>query len=668
MDNTSIADHQTVDLGAIQTLIQAGRVPEGLAQLEALPGTLSNDNTVLYMRGVCYRLLGDYGAAEQTLFTLLDQRPSYGRAFQELGHVYRDGDRGSEALGAYATACFMNPALKASWAAQKALLDPSLQPERFAQVSERLRWIESLPPILLACLDATHEGKLIKAEELCRRFLQKHPQHVDGMRMLADIALKQGVLEDAEFLLESAVTFEPNHGQARIDYIQVLSKRQRFQQAVNEARGLLEQSPDNAQLQSLYAIQCMQLGNYKEALRFFDKIIEQVPNDPVTHVSKGHALKTGGRTQEAIASYRQAIACQALHCEAWYSLANLKTYKFSDQELDTLQALDSNPQLTGQDRVYLQFALGKAFEDRAMYEKSFHHYAKGNGIKRLQVQYRAEGTRKEVDDQIAACTASLFKATGGCTAPDPIFIVGLPRAGSTLLEQILSSHSQVDGTLELPNILSISGKLRRWGRRKNNQPYPFNLADLSLEQLRELGEEYLTGTRVHRQGAPFFIDKMPNNFRHLGLIKLMLPNAKIIDARRSPMACCFSGFKQLFAEGQFFSYDLGDIGQYYRDYVKLMAHWDEVLPNFILRVQHEDVVTNLETQVRRMLDFCGLPFEQACLQFHQTERNVRTPSSEQVRQPIYSSAVEQWRHYEPWLTPLKETLGPLWDERDLRTS
>jgi len=659
--------HQAeTDLGAIQALIQAGRIPEGLAQLEALPNELSNDNSVLYMRGVCYRLLGDYSAAEQTLFKLLEQRPSYGRAFQELGHVYRDGDRGAEALGAYATACFMNPALKASWAAQKALLDPSRQPERFSQVAERLRWVESLPAILLASLDATHEGKLIKAEELCRHFLQQHPQHIDGMRLLADIALKQGVLEDAEFLLESALAFEPNHQQARIDYIQILSKRQRFQQAVDEARRMLDQNPDSAQLQSLYAIQCMQLGEYEEALLFFDKVIEQVPKDPVTHVSKGHALKTGGRTQEAIAAYRQAIECQALHCEAWYSLANLKTYNFSDQELLTLQALDNNPQLTGQDRVYLQFALGKAFEDREKYDVSFNHYAKGNAIKRAQVQYRADGTSKEVDDQIAACTPSLFQGTSGCPAPDPIFIVGLPRAGSTLLEQILSSHSQIDGTLELPNILSISGKLRRLGRKKNNRAYPFNLADLSAEQRRDLGEEYLAGTRIHRHGAPFFIDKMPNNFRHIGLIKLILPNAKIIDARRAPMACCFSGFKQLFAEGQFFSYDLADIGQYYQDYVRLMAHWDTVLPGSILRVQHEDVVDHLEKQVRRMLDFCGLPFEEACLQFHQTERNVRTPSSEQVRQPIYASAVEQWRHYEPWLTPLKQTLGPLWDEHDLR--
>ena len=322
-----------------------------------------------------------------------------------------------------------------------------------------------------------------------------------------------------------------------------------------------------------------------------------------------------------------------------------------------MQVLDDTQFLGGQDRVYLQFALGKAFEDRKDYERSFQHYARGNEIKHAQLQYRREGATRECEEQMEACQSALFEQKIGCDAPDPIFILGLPRAGSTLLEQILSSHSQVDGTLELPNILSLSGRLRRLGQRQGNQRYPFNLADLSGDQLRSMGEEYITDTRVHRQGAPFFIDKMPNNFRHIGLIKLILPNAKIIDARRAPMSCCFSGFKQLFAEGQMFSYSQEDIAQYYRDYVRLMTHWDTVMPDQVLRVQHEDVVAELETEVHRMLEYCGLPFEEACLEFHKTERNVRTPSSEQVRQPIFSDALEQWKNYEPWLTPLKEALG-----------
>ena len=656
---TSNASQTAEALTAAQQLIQRGDVQAALSAIEALPRDVQQSLMGAYMKGVCLRNLRDFAAAEQVLLGLVEQHPSYGRAFQELGHLYRDANMPVEALNAYATACHLNPGLKASWAGQQHLIGKD-SPERLSQINQRLQWLESLPPNLAASWDLLHEGKLHKAEQLCRQFMQQNPQHIDGMRILAEIAVRNGVLEDAEFLLESAVAFDASHRQARIDYVQVLSKRQRFQKAVDEAKALMEQAPDNPQLQSLYAIQCMQLGDYETALTLFDKILERVPHDPVTNVSKGHALKTGGRSDDAVAAYRAALDSQPFYCDAWYSLANLKVYRFDDAELAAMEALENNPHLGGQDRVYLQFALGKAYEDRKDYAQSFTHYAKGNAIKKAQLQYRAEGTTKECDEQIAACTPEIFARETGCQAPDPIFILGLPRAGSTLLEQILSSHSMVDGTLELPNVLSISGKLRRLGQRQGNQKYPFNLADLSAEQLTTLGEEYIRDTQIHRQGAPFFIDKMPNNFRHIGLIKLMLPNAKIIDARRDPMSCCFSGFKQLFAEGQMFSYDLEDIGQYYLDYVRLMDHWDAALPGFVLKVQHEDVVADLETQVRRMLDFCNLPFEESCLEFHKTERNVRTPSSEQVRQPIFSTALEQWKHYEPWLGPLKTTLGSDW--------
>jgi len=648
---------RAMDQQEIQKLIQQGKLPDALRALDGLDADDRNSQMNLYMRGVCLRHLRQWADAEKVLHQLIAKSPSYGRGFQELGHLYRDAGRPPEAVGAYATACHLNPALKASWQGQYNLLDHERSVDRVAQVKERIDWLDGLPPVLLASLDMLHEGKLIKAEQLCRQFMQQNPQHIEGMRLLADIAIKHGVLEDAEFLLESAVAFDPGHQRARIDYVQALSKRQRYQQASDEAKALLEASPENPQFQSLYAIQSMQLGDYQTALDLFDSILERIPHDPVTHVSKGHALKTGGKTAEAVSSYQAAIDAQPMHCDAWYSLANLKTYRFDDDQIRTMLELDKNPHLAGQDRVYLQFALGKAFEDKNAFDKSFFHYSKGNDIKRTQVQYRADGTSRECEEQIAACTPGTFKHVSGHDAPDPIFIVGLPRAGSTLLEQILSSHSQIDGTLELPNVLSISGKLRRLGQREGNNRYPEILNHLTPETLRELGEEYIRDTQIHRLGAPFFIDKMPNNFRHIGLIRLMLPNAKIIDARRDPMACCFSGFKQLFAEGQLFSYSLDDIGRYYKDYVKLMAHWDEVIPGYVLRVQHEDVVANLETQVRRMLDFCGVPFEESCLEFHKTERNVRTPSSEQVRQPIFSTALEQWKNYEPWLEPLKQALG-----------
>ena len=655
---TDTNNKQQDPLGPIQSLIQQGEIPQAHEAITALPDDVRLSKMGMYMSAVCLRRLHEFARAERTLHELTESHPSFGRAFQELGHLYRDSGAVYEALNAYGTACRLNPALKASWQGQYQLLQQINQPERLAQVEQRLSGLDGMPPELIASMDLLYEGLLVKAERLCRAYLQKNPKSIEGMRILAEVAVKTGVLEDAEFLLESAVTFDPDHRQARIDYIQTLSKRQRFQHAAGEARTLLQKYPENPQLQSLFAIQSMQLGDYETALDMLDKVLAAVPDDPATHVSRGHALKTGGNSEEAIASYRAALSARPSYCDAWYSLSNLKTYRFSDRELDDMQALDEAQYLGGQDRVYLQFAMGKAFEDRKDYERSFQHYARGNEIKRAQLQYRREGSTRECEEQIEACKAARFEHKTGCDAPDPIFILGLPRAGSTLLEQILSSHSQVDGTLELPNIVSLSGRLRRLGQRKGNQPYPFNLADLSSDQLRSMGEEYINDTRVHRQGAPFFIDKMPNNFRHIGLIKLILPNAKIIDARRAPMSCCFSGFKQLFAEGQMFSYSQQDIAQYYRDYVRLMAHWDTVMPGQVLRVQHEDVVADLETEVHRMLDYCGLPFEEACLEFHKTERNVRTPSSEQVRQPIFSDALEQWKNYEPWLTPLKEALGP----------
>ena len=444
-----------------------------------------------------------------------------------------------------------------------------------------------------------------------------------------------------------------------IDYIQALRKRQKFGKAREQAGQLLEASPDNPQFQSIYAIECMQTGDYEEALSLFDRVLERMPGDPITLTSKGHAYKTHGQYDKAVASYRAALASQPRYGEAWYSLSNLKVYSFSDRELERMHAQARRHDLPHADRVHLSFALGKAYEDRGDFETSFRFYEQGNGSKRAASNYDADKMTEELRAQHRACTAeTLSRGRGaGHSAGDPIFVLGLPRAGSTLLEQILSSHSRVDGTLELPNIVSSAQQLRRRGRSGTDPDYPEILAALSDEELHQFGQQYIEDTRIHRKDAPFFVDKMPNNFRHIGLIHLILPNAKIIDARRHPMACGFSGYKQLFAEGQQFTYDLADVGQYYRDYVELMDHWEAALPGRVLRVQYEDVVADLETQVRRILDYCGLEFEPGCLSFYRTERAVRTPSSEQVRQPIFKSGLDYWRNYEPWLDPLRDALG-----------
>ena len=648
----------TEDLSSVQKKIGAKRFDEALRDLESILETSPESSEALYMRAVCLRYQGECQTALDVLSRLQSLNPEHGRAYQEEGHNYRDLGRADDALLAYARACRFNPALEASWRGQLEILTHKGLNVQAEQAHAQLERLLSMPKPLVAVTDLVAQGRILNAEDICRQFLRAVPHNVEGMRLLANIGMRLGVLDDAEFLLESAARLEPDSIQVRIDYIQVLRKRQKFERACEEAKQLLEKSPDNPQFLSLFAIESMQTGNYETALEVFDEVLAKVPGDAGTLTSKGHALKTRGDYDAAVEAYRAALANQPGHGEAYYSLANLKVYSFNDSEVKAMQLQVSN-NLPYMDRVYLHFALGKAYEDAGEFEKSFHCYSRGNQLKKAQSRYDAVKMTEDLAAQAEVCTAEFFAERGdyGHDDSSPVFVLGLPRAGSTLLEQILSTHSQVDGTSELPNILSLSQRLRRMGRGEGKKPYPENLAELSREECQQFGMDFIRDTQIHRQGAPFFIDKMPNNFRHIGLIKLILPNAKIIDARRNPMACCFSGFKQLFAEGQEFTYSLADVGQYYRDYVQLMDHWDEVLPGFVLRVTNEDIVDDLEGQVRRVLAFCDLPFEEACLEFHRTKRNIRTPSSEQVRQPVNRSGLDYWRNYEPWLGPMKNTLG-----------
>tara|TARA_R110002096_G_scaffold1542_2_gene8141 strand:+ start:3976 stop:6003 length:2028 start_codon:yes stop_codon:yes gene_type:complete len=647
-------------LRTVQSRMYAGEFAEAVTLLD---DAIQSDPELIearYMRAVCHRYLKAAPAALADLLALKQMAPDFGRAYQEEGHLHRDTGDMERALLAYQRACQFNPALLASWKSQAAALRALGRLGEADQVDAQAQRLEALPKDLVAVTHLLYEGKLLKAEQLCRGYMQKNPRDIEGMRLLAEIGKRFGVLEDADFLLETALELDPENIQLRLDFIDVLRKRQKFEAALAQARILHDREPGNPLFQSHLAIESMQTGDFDKALALFETILETLPEDASTLTSRGHALKTLGQQDEAVASYQSAARIRPDHGDAWYALANLKTYSFSDAELARLQGQEAGSDLGFQDRIYLCFALGKAFEDRGDYGAAFEYYERGNDLKRVQTRYKSDQMEEELEAQASICTPDLFEkqAGKGCPAPDPIFIVGLPRAGSTLIEQILASHSQVDGTLELPNILALSHRLRGRKRVSDRTFYPRILHDLDAGKLRELGEDYLENTRIHRQGAAFFTDKMPNNFRHIALIKLILPNAKIIDARRGAMACCFSGFKQLFAEGQEFTYGLEEIGRYYKAYVRLMDHWDTVLPGQILRVHHEDVVDDVETQVRRILDFCGLPFEQACVDFHTTKRAVRTASSEQVRQPIYKDGVDQWRHFEPWLAPLKDALGP----------
>lgn len=645
---------------AAKALLQAGRTDDAAAAAERVLAARATDKDALYILAVCRRYQNRLEEALNTIARLREAEPDFGRAYQEEGHVLRKLDNLEAATLAYERAVTFNPGLVASWqnlaTVRKALNDTD---GATAAAAEAQR-LQGLPRELVSVLSFIHEGKLLKAEQICRAFLLNNKQHVEAMRLLADIGARLHVLDDAEFLLESCVEFEPNNRRARADYVNVLHRRQKYEQALEQARILYDADRQNPAFVTLYANECAAVGQFDKAIDLYDVALSKVPDNAHVHMVKGHALKTIGRQDAAVDAYRSAYGIKSDLGDAYWSLANLKTYRFEEDELSQMVAEEKSAGTAAIDRIHLCFALGKAYEDAGEFNTAFTYYERGNHLKKHQIRYDSDRMRDELLAQQDICTADLFAKHDGAGASSiaPIFIVGLPRAGSTLIEQILASHSQVEGTMELPNIPALAHRLG--GRRTfdDERRYPAILQDLSPDELRQFGESYVTDTEVHHGGAPLFTDKMPNNFRHIGLIHLILPNAKIIDARRDAMACCFSGFKQLFAEGQEFTYGLEEIGRYYAGYTQLMQHWDAVLPGKILRVQYEDVVANLEQEVRRILDFCDLEFEDSCVEFHRTERTVRTASSEQVRQPIYSSGVDQWRKFESFLGPLRQAIGP----------
>ncbi len=505
-------------------------------------------------------------------------------------------------------------------------------------------------PQLVEAALALHENRLSDAEPRLRAHLKDDPFDVAAIRMLAELAGRIGRYKDAETLLRRALELAPEFGAARANLATCLYRQNKPAEAIAELDHVMIDDPENIGHANLKAAALGRIGGFDEAIALYETVLAAAPHQPKVWMSFGHMLKTVGRQDDGVAAYRRALDLAPSLGEVWWSLANLKTVKFGADDLAAMQAALARPDLTDEDRFHLDFALGKAFEDAKDYPASFAHYDAGNALRRTKVVYDANETRAFVDRSIETFTPAFLEmhAGHGCPAPDPIFILGMPRAGSTLVEQILSSHSLVEGTSELPDIPALA----------RTADYPQSVADLTADELRTLGERYLERTRIQRKtDRPFFIDKLPNNWAHTPFIHLILPNAKIIDARRHPLGCCFSNFKQHFARGQAFSYALDDMGRYYADYVRLMAHIDDALPGRVHRVIYEKMVEETEAQVRALLDACGLDFESACLEFHKTERAVRTASSEQVRRPIFRDGVEGWQGFDPWLGPLKDVLG-----------
>jgi predicted Zn-dependent protease len=630
---------------------QAGEI------LKVVPG----HPTATLLLGIARRAAGDPAAALEALAPLIAAQPNWAAAHYEMGITLSALDRRADALAALRRAVALKQDLPDAWREIGDLLifqgDANGADAAYAQHIKA----STQDPRLMAAAHALCENKIGHAEMLLREHLKRHPTDVAAIRMFAEVAGRLRRYQDAENLLVRCLELAPSFNAARYNYAMALYRQNRSIAALQQVDLLMASEPRNSGYRNLRAVVLTNIGEYQEALEIYADVLAKHPDQSRIWMSYGHALASAGRQSDSIAAYRRCIALTPALGEAYYSLANLKTFRFEEAELRAMRERLQGPELTDEDRAHFHFAIAKALEDSKCFPESFDHYVKANSLRCARVGWEPAQNTALVQRSKATFTQEFFAARRGFGAPaaDPIFIVGLPRAGSTLVEQILASHSNVEGTMELPDIMAMATTL---GNRPADQEciYPGVLAQMSAAECLALGEQYLAQTRIQRKTArPFFIDKMPNNYLHIGLIRLILPRAKIIDARRHPMACCFSAFKQNFAQGQRYSYSLEHLARYYRDYVDLMAHFDRVAPGAIHRVIYENLVNDAAGEIRRLLDFCGLSFEPATLSFYENDRAVRTASSQQVRKPIFREGLDQWRNYEPWLEPLRLALGDL---------
>jgi tetratricopeptide (TPR) repeat protein len=651
-------------LRRIRELTLARRHTEALAAAAALLERIPLQRGLLYLSALNQRLLHQLNSALKTLDALERAHPNYSLLFQERGHCHIALSDPARAIGSFERAVELNPALAPSWAMLERLLAAAGEAQRAGIAAQRLGKLRELPHAIVEAGSWFCDGEDLAAENLLTSYIGTEGRHVEALRLLGRIAQRRGATNRAESLFREVVDSAPGYADARLDFVRVLIKRQKYAAALEQIGLRLQTAPSDPEARFLRATILAGLGRHEDAVPIFRELLSETPERNHLRIVLGHSLKALGRTDEAVCAYRDATSGQADIGDAFWSLANLKTYRFSDHEVARMQDLEALPSPGLPDRAHLCFALGKALEDRSDYGGSWAFYERGNLLVRSKSGYRPEATEENARRLIEICSEEFFASRTGAGAADcdPIFIVGLPRSGSTLLEQILASHPDVDGTQELHDIPRIIEELQeqgpdRQGPDRQGARYPELLPALDPLMFECLGRRYMDGMRIYRRGRPRFVDKMPNNFRHIGLIHLILPNARIIDIRREPMACCVSNLKQLYARGQEFCNGVEEIARYYRTYLQMMRHWNRVLPGRILRVSYEDLVEDLDTNLRRLLAYCGLEFDAACLAFHRSQRAINTPSSEQVRQPLFREGLSQWRHYAPWLDPLREMLG-----------
>jgi tetratricopeptide (TPR) repeat protein len=617
-----------------------------------------DDINVLGLLGAILLKLERPDDARPILEKAIRLEPEFAKPHEDLGYLHLRTGNPNRAIDCFEAAIRLDAEQPSAWSGLADALMRDGDEERARTARRRFLELSPSARTVAEAGRSWREGDAARAEELCEEVLKSDPANTDALRLLASIAVADERYVIAEGLLKRLAKLSANHYLAHNELGRFLGDRGRIPEAIEELRLAVELGPSVADNHRVLGDLLSTIGQNEEALAAYEEALRLEPTVAAALAGRGHALRILGRSAEAVAAYEQCTRLRPDTGDVWWSLATMRGYAFSEEQLATMRQRQESEETSDDTCIHMAFALARAAEHQNQYDEAWTYYERGNRLKREQVKYDPVTTEMTHNAMIQTCDRELLERSGAAdfSDPGPIFIVGMPRSGSTLIEQILASHSQVEGGGELPYIVMLTSNLGGADKKR----YPDVLDDMSIEQLRAVGQSYLYHTRSHRKGTqPYLTDKMPANFAHVGLIHMALPNARIIDARRHPLDTCIGNFRQMFAQGKNMTYDLYELAEYYLEYDRIMAHWDTMLPGRVLRVHYEDVVADLQGQTQRLLDYCGLPFEDACLDFHRNERPVNTASSEQVRQPIYADSVGYWKHYESQLAEIQEILAPV---------
>jgi len=657
------ANETQLTIDGIFRLIKSGQLGPAEEYCRSFLEQSPDDINVLGLLGAILLKLERPDDAKLFLEKAIRLEPEFAKPYEDLGFLnLRTGDL-DQAIRYFEEAIRLDPEQPGAWSGLADALIRNGDEERARTARRRFLELSPSGRTIAEASRSWHAGDAARAEELCEDVLKTDPANTDALRLLASIAIEDERYVIAEGLLKRLVKLASNHYLAHSELGRFLGDRGRIPEAIEEMQIAAKLDPNVADNHRTLGDLLSVVGNTEDALAAYEAALQIEPANAAALAGRGHALRILGRSAEAIAAYEQCTSQRPDVGDAWWSLATMRGYAFSDEQMSTMRQQLESEDGDANTRIHMAFALARAAESQDRYDEAWTHYQHGSRLKRAQVKYDPVTTEMTHNSMIQTCDSELLERSGSAdfSEPGPIFVLGMPRSGSTLVEQILASHSMVEGSGELPYIVMLTSALG--GTQQDTKRYPEALDDMTADQVLAIGESYLYHTRSHReQKLPYFTDKMPANFTHVGLIHMALPHARIIDARRHPLDTCIGNFRQLFAQGKNMTYDLYELAEYYLEYDRIMAHWDTVLPGRVLRVRYEDVVADLEGQTRRLLDYCGLPYEDACLNFHRNERPVNTASSEQVRQPIYADSVGYWKNYESQLDEIKEILAPVFPD------